>query len=146
MHELPWIAIFESRVRRFANNFHEWRSHGWKSLADHIKSDPKIVIHGNECIILFLTRYQLMSWTHNSPITIIDRWFRHCRQGQSFLIQYCDVTTVDLWRHVNVGHWHYDVIFVDCSCTRKVAQRRSLLVNNSREYRYVITRYSRLSV
>ena len=27
MHELPWITIFGSRVRRFANNFHDWRSH-----------------------------------------------------------------------------------------------------------------------
>ena len=26
MHELPWITIFGSRVRRFANNFHEWRT------------------------------------------------------------------------------------------------------------------------
>ena len=25
MHELPWITIFGSRVRRFANDFHEWR-------------------------------------------------------------------------------------------------------------------------
>ena len=36
MHELPWITIFGSRVRRFANNFHESRvkiignsHHGW---------------------------------------------------------------------------------------------------------------------
>ena len=43
-----------------------------------ITSDPKTVIHGNECIILFLTRY-LMSWTHNSDKMIIDRWFRSCR-------------------------------------------------------------------
>ena len=57
MHELPWTPIFGSRVRRFANNFHEWRSHEWKLLANRITSDPKIVIHGNECIILFLTRY-----------------------------------------------------------------------------------------
>ena len=78
MHELPWITIFGSRVRRFANKFHEWRSHEWKSLANRITSDPKIVIHGNECITLFLTRF-LMSWTHNSAKTIIDRWFRHCR-------------------------------------------------------------------
>ena len=145
MHELPWITIFGSRVRRFANNFHEWRSHEWKSLANRITSDPKIVIHGNECIILFLTRY-LMSWTHLSAKIIIQRWFRHCRQGQSFLIQYCDVSTVYPWRHANVGHWHCDVIFVDCSRTRKLAQRRSSLVNNSREYRYLIIRYSRLSV
>ena len=35
--------------------------HSWKSLANRITSDPKIVIHGNECIILFLTCY-FMSW------------------------------------------------------------------------------------
>ena len=58
-------AILWSRVRRFANNFHEWRSHEWKSLANRITSDPKIAILGNEGIILFLARY-FMSWTHNS--------------------------------------------------------------------------------
>ena len=75
-----WVTVnndFGSRVRRFANHFHEWRSHKWKWLVNRITSDPKIVIHGNECIILFLTRY-LMSWTHNSAKTIIGRWFRHC--------------------------------------------------------------------
>ena len=41
MHELPWITIFGSRVCRFANNFHEWRSHEWKLLANRITSDPK---------------------------------------------------------------------------------------------------------
>ena len=65
MHGLPWITILWSRVRRFANNFHEWRSHEWKSLANRITSDPKIAILGNEGIILFLARY-FMSWTHNS--------------------------------------------------------------------------------
>ena len=76
-----WVTVnndFWVRVRRFANNFHEWRSHEWKSLANRITSDPKIVIHGNECIILFLARY-LMSWTLNSAKTIIDNWFRRCR-------------------------------------------------------------------
>ena len=38
----------------FANNFHESRSHEWKSLANRITGDTKIVIHGNECIIYFL--------------------------------------------------------------------------------------------
>ena len=37
----------------------------WFSLANHITSDQKIVIHGNKCIILFLTRYYML-WTHNS--------------------------------------------------------------------------------
>ena len=51
-----WIAMnnifFWLRVRWFANDFHLWRSHKWKSLANPIMSDPKkIIIHGNECII-----------------------------------------------------------------------------------------------
>ena len=65
MHELPWITIFGSRVRRFSNDFHEWRGYDWKSLAKRITSVPKIVIHGNDCIFLFLTRH-FMFWTYNS--------------------------------------------------------------------------------
>ena len=145
MHELPWITIFGSRVRRFANHFHEWRSHGWKSLANRITSDPKIVIHGNECIILFLTRY-FMSWTRNSAEN----------NDRSLISQLSPRTVVydlALWRHHSgsvtsrereiLALW---VIFVDCSCTRKLAQRRSSLMNNNREYRFLIIRYSRPSV
>ena len=71
MHELPWITILGSRVRPFAHYFHEWRSHEWKPSANRITSDPKIIIHGNECIILFITDY-LMSWSHNPAKIIID--------------------------------------------------------------------------
>ena len=53
MHELSWITTLW------------WWSHSWKSLANHLTSDQKIVIHCNKCIILFLTRH-FMSWTHNS--------------------------------------------------------------------------------
>ena len=59
-----WFSrVTKSRVKIIGKSHHEW---------------PKIVIHGNECINLFLTRY-LMSWTLNSAKTIIDRWFRRCR-------------------------------------------------------------------
>ena len=34
---------------RFANDFHSW-----KSLANRLTRDPKIVIHGNSCIILYI--------------------------------------------------------------------------------------------
>ena len=122
------VTKYSSRVKIIAESPHEWQ---------------KIVIHGNECIILFLTRY-FMSWTHKSAI--IERSFRHCCQGRPFLTEHCDVTTIDLWRHANAKYWYCDVIFVYCHCTRKLAQRRSSLVNNSREYRYLATRYSRLSV
>ena len=109
MHELPWITIFGSRVRRFANNFHEWRSHEWKSLANRITSDPKIVIHGNECIILFLTRY-LMSNTQFRPnnyrllISPLSLWtvfsdlvlWRHHRWS----VTSRECRTLALWRHI----------------------------------------------
>ena len=59
IRELPWITIFWSRVR--------WRSHEWKSLANHITSDPKIVFQSNKCFILYLTCYFMsLSWTHDS--------------------------------------------------------------------------------
>ena len=97
--------------------------------------------------VLFYFLHAILYLEHTVPLqTIIDRSFRHCRQGRSFLTWHCDVITVDLWRHANVRHWHCDVIFIDCSSTRKLVQRRSSLVNNNREYRFLTTRYSRLSV
>ena len=97
--------------------------------------------------VLFYFLHAISCHQHTNPLrTITERSFRHCCQGWPFLTEHCDVTTVDLWRHANAKYWYCDVIFVYCHCTRKLAQRRSSLVNNSREYRYLVTRYSRLSV
>ena len=77
------------------------------------KFDSKIFIHGNECIILFLTRYfisRTQNSTKNNHISVISP----LSLRQSLLTYHCDVTTIDLWRHANVGYWHCDVIFVDC--------------------------------
>ena len=46
------------------------------------------------------------------------------------------ITYVDLWRHTNGWHWHCDIIFVDCTCTRKLAQSWYLLMNINQEYWY----------
>ena len=85
MHELPWITIFGSRVRRFANDFHEWRN--------CLTNELKTASHGNECIILFLTRY-FMSWTHFST-----------KNNYRSLISPLSLRTVFsylvLWRHHN---------------------------------------------
>ena len=62
-----------------------------KSFANRITSDPKIVIHGNKCIILFLTRY-FMSWTHNS-----DK--NNHRSLISQLSPRTVVSDLSLWRH-----------------------------------------------
>ena len=97
--------------------------------------------------VLFYFLHAISCQENTNPLrTIIERSFRHCCQGRPFLTEHCDVTIIDLWRHANAKYWYCDVIFVYCHCTRKLAQRRSSLVNNSREYRYLATRYSRLSV
>ena len=86
MHESPWITIFGSWVGRFAKNFHEW-----KSLANRFTSDPKIVIHGKECITLFLTRY-FMFWTHSS----IKSNYQSLISPLSLRTVFSDLA---LWRH-----------------------------------------------
>ena len=43
------------------NNVHEWRSHEWKPLPNVITSDPKIVIHSNECIIFFCMLFYVLN-------------------------------------------------------------------------------------
>ena len=143
-----WVTVnnvFLSQVRRFGNDFHEWRSHEWKTLPNRLTSDIKALFTVTNVLFYFL--HGISCNEHTNPLKpIIDRPFRHCCQGQSFLTDNCDVTTIDLWRHANARYCYCDVIFVDCHCTRKLAQSRSSLVNNSREYLYPATRYSRLSV
>ena len=47
-------TIFGSLAMRFVNNFHSWLRHSWKSLANRLTRDPKIVIGGNSWIILYV--------------------------------------------------------------------------------------------
>ena len=131
------------------NNFfgHEWGDLPMIFTSDEVTSEnhwqitswvtKKIVIHGNECIILFLTCCFIF-WTYRSAANNDRSLISPLSLGT--------VITVDLWRHMNARHWHCDVIFVDCSCTCKLPQRQSSLVNNNLEYRVFTTRYSRLSV
>ena len=130
MHESTWMTTF----------CHEWGDSG---IASRVTKISLFTVTN----VLFYFLHAIFCPDRTIPLkTIIDRWFRNCCKRRSFLTQHCDVTTVDLWRHENVGYWHCDAIFVDCSCTRKLAQRRSSLVNNNHEYRILTIRYSRLSV
>ena len=90
MHQLSWITIFGSRVRRFANNI----------IGKSLTRDPKILVHGNECI-QFLTRY-FMFWTQNSAknnhLSLILP--SSPRTVFSVLALWCQ-STADLWRHAN---------------------------------------------
>ena len=121
MHEVTWILIFGSRVRRVANNFHE----GWSNEWNHGKSYhewPKIIINGNECIILFLIRY-LIYWTQNSAKSnypsLISPFCAECGLfwwHNSWSLTSRERRVQALWRHI-----------CRLFCTRKLAQRRSSL-------------------
>ena len=51
---LPWIPIFWSLVMWFANAFHSWLRHSWKSLVNRFTREQKIGIHCNSCIVLYI--------------------------------------------------------------------------------------------
>ena len=133
-HELPWITIFVT-----GEAIRQWFSRVTKSpaqiIAESLQGWRKIVIKDNESIMLFLIRY-FVSWKHYSA-----------KNNDRSLISPLSLRTVfselELWRHHSLI---CDVIFVDCSFMRKLGQRRSSLVNNNREYRYLTTWYSWLSV
>ena len=117
MHELPWIAIFGSRVKRFANNFHD--SSRVKIIGKSHHEWPKNVIHGNECIILFLTRY-LMSLTTQfrqsnyrsliSPLSLrtvfsdLVLWHHH-----NWSVTSRECKTLALWRHIRRLFLHVQI-------------------------------------
>ena len=110
-----WVTayneFFWSWVRWFGNDFHEWRSLEYRSLANHITRDRVIVIHGKDCIILFVTR-RFMSRAHNSasknnrslisPMSLrkvfsdLDLWLHHIWSVTS---RECQLLV--LWRHIH---------------------------------------------
>ena len=101
-----WITVnndFLSRVGRFGNDFHEWRSHEWKSLPNRLTCDKKSLFTVTNVLFYFL--HVILCHEHTNPLrTIIERSFRHCCQGRPFLTEHCDVTTIDLWRHANAKY------------------------------------------
>ena len=139
MHELLWITIFWSQVRWFGNDFPAWRSHEWKSLANHIWSDQKksLFIVTN---VLFYFLHAILCpetqflWKQSDvthfEIVVKDSFFWLSIVTSPRLI--CDVKWTQSTGTVTS--------YFDCSCTCKLSQRRSSLVNNNREYRFLTTR------
>ena len=65
---------FGLRVRRFANNFHEWRSNEWKSLTNRNTSEQKLLFTVTN---VWFHSYAIFH-VHTIPLkTIIDRRFRN---------------------------------------------------------------------
>ena len=62
-----WVTVnndFLSRVRRFGNDFHEWRSHEWKSLPNRHTSDKKSLFTATNVLFYFLHAI----WYHEHSI------------------------------------------------------------------------------
>ena len=142
MHGLPWITIFVT-----SEVICQWFSRVTKSRVKVISKSPHEWTKSSLLAVTNILSYFLRAILppkYTIPLkTIIDRSFRNCYQRRSFLTKRCDVTTFVLWRQMNARYWHCAVIFVDCSCTRKLAQTRSSLMNNNRGYLFFTTRYSR---
>ena len=144
MHELPWITIFghecvcvwvDLPVIFTSDEYNDflvtsgvicqWFSRVTKSRVKIIGKSPhewpkEIIIHGNECIIPFFTRY--ISWTHRSA----TKNHRSLISPLSLATAFSDLT---VWRHHSwsvtsrereaLVLWRLIVV---CSCTRKLAQ------------------------
>ena len=57
---------------RITNDFHSWLRHSWKLLANRLTRDPKIVIHGNSCIILYVFYTYLPHKQKKTPLYIFS--------------------------------------------------------------------------
>ena len=135
MHELPWITMFVSWVRQFANDFHEWQS-----VADRFTCHPKSIFIVMNVLLYFLHAILCPEHTillkSNYPSLILHL---SLRTAFSDLALWCDHSWSVTSPHRGV--LHCDVIFVDYSCMHKLAQRRCSLVNNKCEYWFLTTRY-----
>ena len=125
MYGLLWIAIL---VRGFGNDFHDWRSHEWKSMASRVTNG-----HYSREPIYFIISYTLFY------VLDIEKTITH------FAIVAKDRLFLVFWRH---WRWHVtsrggqvlvSCHICDCSCTRKLAQSLFSLVNNSRVYLFSST-------
>ena len=82
---------FLSRVRRFGNDFHEWRSHERKSLPNRIRRDKKSLFTITNVLLYFL--HAILCPEHTFTLkTLIDRWFRQMSLKTVF-------SDLALWRH-----------------------------------------------
>ena len=139
IYGLPWIPIFV-----MSELIRQWFSLLTKSrVAEFHYEWQKVDIHSNSYIILFLTHY-LCPDRHIQPLKQSSiAHFPIFAKGGLFWLNIVTSPQFNLW-HANARHC--DVIFVDCSYMRKMAQKWSTLANNNLYYQFPVTWISRLSV
>ena len=83
---------------RFANDFHSWLRHSWKSLANRLTRDPKIVIHGNSCIILYICMHVICvreTNTHAGHKTHRNMWKCEVAVSRQSYIHFNTITLIN---------------------------------------------------
>ena len=94
----------------FANDFHSWLRHLWKLLANRLTRDPKIVIHGNLCIILYISTCNM--YQYSLYPTLIGSVLLAANTVQA-LHDWCGVKigqTGQTWWHSRDWHWDFWII------------------------------------
>ena len=91
-HRDAWVAVnnnFCSRLRWFANDFHSWQSHEWKSLANHLIFTRDKVMSENHWQITSQTYYFI-------SYTLFYVWTHHFTK-QSSIAHFTNVTKYGLF-------------------------------------------------
>ena len=146
MHDLQWITMFWSWVRWFANDFHEWRRHEWKSLANHITSD-QTNRYSRVTNVLFYFLHASLSpeYTILLKQSSIAHFVFVAKEGIFWLSivtssqWMCDVTRT---RVTSIVTSYSSIVLASANWPKGEYS----LVNNNREYRFLATRYSRPSM
>ena len=95
-------------MRRFVNNFHEWRSHEWKLLANRFTSDPKMFTCIYEGIFMFICLYMYVCASMCVYVFILGR-YRFCFL---YILNY----RVILLDRVQRTLWHFEPAFHGVPC------------------------------
>ena len=91
-----WVTVnndFLSRVGWFGNDFHEWRSHEWKSLSNRLTSDKKALFTVMNVLFHFL--HAISCHQHTNPLKTYYRLLI------SPLLPRAVFSDLVLWRHHN---------------------------------------------
>ena len=137
---------------RFANDFHSWLRHSQKLLANRLICDPKIAIHGNSWIILYITVTFLCQCLFS--FEALGFHDVSCNSGRVIKGYFCFSIKINpsalvhlrmnpfLW--LKIRHYHVDssemeyIYFITCFtiftgifCPYRVYVRRSVIVTES---------------
>ena len=128
---------------RFAHDFHLWLRNSWKLWANRLTRDPKIVIHGNSCIILYIFNYSYFEISQILPCTSKScNGIFSCDQAALWMVfsvrlSVCPSHLFD-YVPINVSSWN----FQELSPRTRVTSKQKVKVRGQRSRSQVTTQIS----